>query len=857
MPARRWFERIAPIYLVAIAIALGDGLGNFRIFVAPWLVAALSAAALIAFLASLRSLGTAIALVAIAAAATVPVRNLLDPAYNAPKLRAFADGARITIEGTVIREPEDLPERTRLYVSVNRAGAAGAPLAPSSGTVRVAVLDPAAFRVGDELRVTARIRFPRNDGNPGEFDYEGFMARQGIAATMTAPEGSIGTPGLVRLGHRARFPASAIEAIRLRIGEFIDKNLPFPERAEMRALVIGDRGEIEDDLRNTFARTGMAHLLVISGLHLSFVAAAAFALVRLLMMLSPGLSARGYANKIAALAASIAVCGYAAIAGNHVSTSRALVMVLAYMCAVMIDRAREALASLALAAIVICLALPGSTADIGFQLSFASVTAIVLGMRRFAAWFDRASRRGRLRGEGRSRAWKNAEGIFGYFGVSFWALLGTSPLTAYHFNQFSTVGVAANAVVVPIMGFSATVTGLAASALSFVWAAPARALLHVAGLLLGMSNWLAGWFIEWPGAWYHAFTPTMIELSIAYGLLLLWLTAPLPPTPKPRTSGAVEGAEKPSEISSQGWRRLGARGALAIALAVALGADAAWWVRDRCLNPDLRVTFLSVGEGDAAVVRFPGSRVMLIDAGGAYPGYDYGERAVAPYLWSRKIMTVDYLVLSHPDLDHFGGFAYIAENFSPREFWAVRTPSADVRYAALLATLSRERVRTKLVDDSMPDAAIGGVSIAALNPDSGNAVTRNNSSMVLRLGFGAMSLLFTGDIEMPAEQTMLARGADLHAVVLKAPHHGSATSSSADFVEAVRPAVAVISDGYLNRFHFPSQGVVERYRDSGALVLRTDADGAVTADVSREGATVRSHSGKEVRIGSRTERGGR
>ena len=352
-------------------------------------------------------------------------------------------------------------------------------------------------------------------------------------------------------------------------------------------------------------------------------------------------------------------------------------------------------------------------------------------------------------------------------------------------------------------------------------------------------------------------TRLFYEALIAFGLLLLWLTAPLPPRAKPRTSDLAESTALRDDSGSSGWPRPGARGALAIVLVIALGIDAAWWLRDRYFNPDLRVTFLSVGEGDAAVVRFPGSRVMLIDAGGAYRGYDYGEQVVAPYLWSRKIMSVDYLVLSHPDLDHFGGFAYIAENFSPREFWAVRTPSADASYAVLLATLIRERVRTKLVDNSMPDVAIGGVTIAALNPNSDNAVTRNNSSMVLRLGFGAMSLLFTGDIEMPAEHTLLARGADLHAVVLKAPHHGSATSSSPGFVDAVRPAVTVISDGYLNRFHSPSGGVVARYRDVGALVLRTGVDGAVTVDVSRGGAMVHSYSGKDARIGTRSQRTGR
>src|SRR5262249_48364730 len=209
-----------------------------------------------------------------------------------------------------------------------------------------------------------------------------------------------------------------------------------------------------------------------------FVAAAAFAVARLLMMvLAPALSSRGWANKVAAIAAALAVCAYATIAGHHVSTIRALIMVVAYMFAVIIDRAREAVASLALAAIVICVAIPGSTADIGFQLSFASVLAILLGTQRFAAWIKRRQRAGRLKTEPPARVWVIAGVVFGYLAVSFWAMLGTAPLTAFHFNQISMVGLMANAVVVPIMGFGATVSGLVAAVLSLVYEPAARVVL--------------------------------------------------------------------------------------------------------------------------------------------------------------------------------------------------------------------------------------------------------------------------------------------------------------------------------------------------------------------------------------------
>jgi competence protein ComEC len=827
-------ERLPPIYAVAIAIAVGDGLGSFHIGVPASLPIVLGVAACAAFLVS-RSLGLIAAYFAIASAAILPAYRLLAPPPDPLSIRNFGYGQFVTIEGALIREPEVLPERTRLYVRVVRAAPAGQALRTAHGVVRVAEFDHAQFRIGDEIRLTARIRFPRNYGDPGEFDEEGYLARNGIVATMTAPERSFGTPAFQIIGHHPSFPGSAIEAIRVRIGAFIDANLAGPERAEMRALVIGDRGGIDDRLRNDFARTGMAHLLVISGLHLSFVAAAAFVLVRFLMMFARGLASRGWANKIAAVGAALTVLAYAAIAGHHVSTVRALVMVLAYMFAVVIDRAREAIASLALAAIVICVALPGSSADIGFQLSFASVIAIILGMRRFAAWLGVRERAGRLPGEGRSPGWRIAGAVLGYFAVSFWAMVGTAPLTAFHFNQFAMVGLVANAVVVPIMGFGATLCGLVAAMLSFVSMPAARVLLHLGGVAIDASNRLAAWFERWPLAWSQVFTPTVVELAIVYALLMLWLTAPLAKLRTVRDKATAGAA--PEESRS---RRIGLRALAGLVVAAALVLDAGWWIHRRYFDRELRVTFLSVGEGDSAVVRFPGSRVMLIDGGGAYRGFDFGERIVAPYLRSLKIMHVDYLVLSHPDLDHFGGLTYIADNFGPSEFWTTASGSADLSYAALADAIARDHIPIVTIDSSTPPQRIGGVEVRALNAPLFEGESNNNASMVLKLSAGGAAYLFTGDIEAAGENALVETAGDLRATVLKVPHHGSATSSTVAFIAAVRPSLAIISDGYRNRFHFPAQAVVDRYRDAGSILLRTDLDGAVMTRLVNDSVAYRA-----------------
>ena len=367
------------------------------------------------------------AFAAIAAAATIPVRNLIAPMHDPATLYRFADDSAVTIEGLIVREPERVEGgRSYLYVRVERAGADTVALAPAMGLVRVTIRGDEHFTIGDEVRVTSRIRFPRNDGDQGEFDYRGWLLRNRIAATMFADHAKEGAPPpIVVIGHR-EFPVRArIEAVREYIGAFIDANLTYPQSAEMRALIIGDRGGIDESIRQRFALTGMAHVLVISGLHLGFVAAAAFFVVRWLMGFFPALMARGYANKLAAAAAALAATAYASIAGGHVSTIRALLMVLAYAVAILIDRSRELLASLALAALIICFALPGSTADIGFQLSFASVMVILVGMRRFAAWWRTRMRPQSIEGEV-SRVQAVVEAIGGYVAVSFWALIGNS-----------------------------------------------------------------------------------------------------------------------------------------------------------------------------------------------------------------------------------------------------------------------------------------------------------------------------------------------------------------------------------------------------------------------------------------------
>ncbi len=412
------------------------------------------------------------------------------------------------------------------------------------------------------------------------------------------------------------------------------------------------------------------------------------------------------------------------------------------------------------------------------------------------------------------------------------------------------VGIVANAIVMPIMGFGSVVCGLIAAALSFIAMPPARGFLWLAGKLTTVGTSLAGWFVRWPLAWERVFTPTVSELVIVYGLILLWLIAPLKGEAirrQLRTRRADSDANA-LQVSFPRWRA-----AALIILVAMFSADGSWWIVERYFNRDLRIAFLSVGEGDAAVVRFPGSRVILIDGGGAFRGtFDPGERIVASFLWSQKIMHVDYVTLSHPDRDHFGGLIFIARNFSPSEFWTSGTESPDESYAMLVEAMHQMGARLRVCNSGSDAMTIGSVGLRCVGPlASASELKENNSSMVLRMTYGPISILFAGDIEAKGERELIASGEDLHAMILKVPHHGSHTSSSAAFVEAVHPELAVISLGYHNRFHFPAAEVVQRYRDLDTEVLRTDEDGAISVEVNAHSMRTQSYRLGPIRLNPR------
>ncbi len=251
----------------------------------------------------------------------------------------------------------------------------------------------------------------------------------------------------------------------------------------------------------------------------------------------------------------------------------------------------------------------------------------------------------------------------------------------------------------------------------------------------------------------------------------------------------------------------------------------------------LRLDFFSVGQGEASLITFPDGKRMLVDGGGSFRegGLDPGERLLAPAFWRRGIDRLDYLVLTHPHPDHLNGLLFLARNFPVGEFWESGIHDGSSNYLALKKLLQEKGVPIRRIDATSKPISLGGVIFETLSPRRPPAVAGtassgnlNEASLVFRLRYGALSVLFTGDIGQNTEKRLVEESAGLHCTVLKVPHHGSRMSSSELFLAASSPECALVSAGYGNRFRLPATATLVRLRRRGIPIYRTDLDGTIT-----------------------------
>jgi competence protein ComEC len=732
----------------------------------------------------------------------ISLAHYLRPDFPPHHVYCWAQNRPLTVEGFLYRPAEYLPQKTRLYIRAQWIIISKKKY-PVTGNIFLTIEDAReSFLVYDRLIFSARLHKPHNFGNPGGFDFVRWLAFQDIYVTGYVSR----EQGLVRLGlPQSRSWLRKIDTFRSTIREIIDSSTSPPINSFLRALLLGEQSAIPDEINESFIRTGTAHILAISGLNVGIVAAFFYFLFRRLLGFSEFLLLKTNVPKFATALSVLPVLFYVLIAGAGVSVQRAFIMTVAYIAALLFNRERDLYHATAFAALVILVIQPPALFGASFQLSFVSVLGIVLFAPKILSLLPQHDKLLQKLEPPWWRRLKHQPLVF--MVVTFSAMLATAPLVAYYFSLFSFSGLVANLLIVPLAGFLIVVLGLIGVLLIPFSAFVAGFIFYLSGLLSDITIKIATFLANIPWTIFLVPTPTLITVFLSYFFILALFC----------------------------WKFYGWPKKIIFISSVLLIVNF-FYHHFHVKPPALFVTFIDVGQGDSAFIRFPEGKTMLIDGGGFPNGdFDTGKNIVTPFLLGQGVWRIDYLVLTHPHPDHYYGLRYIAKNFSIREFWTNGDTVDDPCFLELGKILAQRKVIVRKLNSSSPEMLIQGVSMGILHPPpaysgSGQGLDArlNNNSLVIKLSYGGIGFLFSGDIGVDAEKMLLLTGKDLSADVFKIPHHGSTTSSSIPFINSVGPRVAICSVGFRNPFNLPHLIVLERFQKKGCAIYRTDLNGAVT-----------------------------
>lgn len=644
------------------------------------------------------------------------------------------------------------------------------------------------YKKGDILEIAGVVEIPRGKRNPAGFDYRLYLARRGIHYTLSTTQTDIEKVGEKRLSKISSF----MEFVRNRVHAVFSESVGDREGALMIAMMLGDRWLLPYDLTIDFRQTGLSHIIAISGLHVGFI----------LLVLDKILKVLPLSKKLAIILKMGVLWLYCILTGATPSVLRAVFMATVYLGAKLAGRRPDALNSLALAGLGILIIRPSDLFDIGFQLSFGAVLGMILLYKKIEKLLSRLPK------------WLSSA-----LSVMLSAQLGVVPLIAYYFNMFSPVSIPVNLVFVPLSGFMVCF-GFIVMMVGVVF----PVLAQMIGWPLRIAAWLfiegAQIASEMPMAFINIVSPTFLMLACFYFMILILSN------------------EKPLRIKN-----------VPIWCAVLILIPLLHSAIQPLINNNLKIVFIDVGQGDSIYIKTPDEKHILIDGGGrlfdSERGFEPGEDVVVPFLLKNGVGRLDLLIKSHDHSDHIGGLRAVARSVSIGAFLEYPPSEGSVRYQELKSIIDQKEIHTIKAYAGQIYSIGRYVTLEVFYPDvQGLTMNKfydgddNNRSLVFLLRYKDAEVLFTGDIYADVEE-YISKEWNKDIDILKVAHHGSRTSTSEYWLDAVNPYLAVIQVGN-NNFGHPHEKVIERLEEHGTIIFRNDIHGAVICEFDGENWMIRS-----------------
>ncbi|MFP5211977.1 MAG: DNA internalization-related competence protein ComEC/Rec2 [Acidobacteriota bacterium] len=796
-----------PLLWLTVAFAVGTAAERFLLpGLHPGWTGAVSAALILLAALSLRRPNSPLHTPGLPLAIFFALGFFASQAFSPPPFDPI-DKPQVLYAGRIGSSPDFYPEnKVRLPFELEGAFVEGQ-WRPMRGTVQLTMGNcppsPGLFLSGEHLLVRLTLKSFHNYNNPGGNDYVRSQAEKGIFAKAYLPEANAS----VRLAPDLPAAMGRIERFRQNALFWLNRELAPDRAAFFAALLLGYQRFIPVEWNEHLSRSGVTHLLSISGLHLGLIAIVAFRAVRAsVRKLFPSLLHRMSDQHLALIPTLAATLGYALISGfGSAPIWRSLLMLAVYLAATYRFGRPDGLTTLAAAALAILAMDPNQLYQISFQLSFGGVLAIFILFPRFEGLTLERVHSFFSRDRWMGKALRPFEDAF-WLSVAVSILL--TPLTAYHFYGVSVAGFAANIVLVPLVGFVVLPAGLLALSVFAVNEYAATLLLKVAGFLLGLSMEVIRWFSELSWAYFWVGTVSIAALACYYG----WISVIL-----------------------GGWSKAWKGGAtVALGMAWLLASP----VHDASLaDPQsLQADVIDVGQGTSVLLRFPGGKTMLVDGGGFYDSsYDIGRMVLAPCLWRLGVSRIDVVVLSHDHPDHRNGLGFILANFDVGELWESGLKDKSPQSMDLADIGHRRNIPVRTLGDLSEGATIGECRVRILHPTASYIESSwngdlNNISIVLGIDYGKTRIILPGDIDQSVEELIFSGGTpSSEQVVVVAPHHGSERSNGKTMLDTLRPKAVIFPCGFDNPFNLPAPSAVERYKTRNVAIYRTDFQGLIHA----------------------------
>lgn len=646
------------------------------------------------------------------------------------------------------------------------------------------------LKVGNKIKIVGTLRKGRGERNPGEFNYYKYLQSKEIAGILYIKkirDFRIVEPSI-------SYFYNAIFEARKWVAEKIETLHNKRTSSLLKGLLLADRSEIDYRTKESFINSGVIHVLAVSGLHVGFI-------VLIFMFLSSRISI--YPRTILTIFGLVA---FLLLTDSPASVFRATIMVVVMLIIYLSNRTYNSVNALSIAALILLLINPSEIFNPGFQLSFSAVLSILVV---YPILSEKITTQNKL-----------LRYLLLFSAVSFSAQVGTLPFTLIYFQKLSIISLFANLLVIPIIGI---IVGLGVltifistfSTLFSLFFASAN--MFVTDILMKIVD------ITGTQQFSYFYIPNFSFLDgfIFYIFLVI----------------IIYSIKKFSNTYAL------------IVLLFLVGFNLFFFLQldNKELLPDgkFSIVMIDIGQGDGILLKFPNGEIALVDAGNASNTFDNGERIIAPLLRRLSIEQIDYAFISHVDSDHYKGFLSLIKNGWIEEIYKPRIDTTLKKDVRLEKVIKENNVKINYYSKSK--MMFGNLVFYILNDTTNSkykSFDANNKSGIFKIVYGNNSFLFVGDAEYPAERILMkSYGKFLDSDILKVGHHGSKSSSSQRFINAVTPDVGIISAGLNNSFGHPVKLIIDRFKNNNVKLYRTDLEGAVI--LQSDGETVKKVNWKE------------